>query len=82
MPSLLAYPMQMMDPWQVSPDRFPSAASVEKVVPEENKLAAELGDVGVGDAQELVFRLYGLQQLNIDNQTADEVLSNFVNKIR
>ena len=53
--------MQMVDSGQVGPDGLPAEADVEEVVPEEHELTAELRDVRVGHAQELVLTLDRLQ---------------------
>ena len=51
----------MVDSGQVGPDRLPAEADVEKVVPEQHELTAQLRDVRVGHAQELVLTLDRLQ---------------------
>jgi hypothetical protein len=50
----------MVDPRQVGPDGFSAETDVEKVVPEQDELAAKLRDVAVRHLQELLLGVDGL----------------------
>ena len=56
----ISYPVQVVDPGQVLHDRSAAQKRVQESVPEQNELAAKLGDVAVGHGQKLVLSIHRL----------------------
>jgi hypothetical protein len=57
----IRYPMQMVNPGEMSSDGFPSETNIEEIVPQQNEFPAKLRNITVGNSQKLVFSVNRLK---------------------
>ena len=56
-------PVAVVNLSQVPPDDLPGGEGVQELVPQQDVLGAQLGDVAVGFQQEILLRLQGVRHL-------------------